>query len=76
MKLQIQNREITPKEFAEYTLCKLIEDYDNNFVEYAKTMCPDVMSQLNENDIAKLNDWRHKVVVKINKFLGKDKFNG
>ena len=30
----------------------------------------------NYNDIAKLNDWRHKVVVKVNKFLGKDKFNG
>ena len=54
----------------------LVEDFDNNFVEYAKAMCPDVMSQLNDNDIAKLNDWRHKVVVKVNKFLGKDKFNG
>ena len=75
MKLQVQNRELTPKEFVEYTLCKLVEDYDTNFVEYAKAMCPEVMSQLTELDIAKLNDWRHKVVVKLNKFLGKDKFN-
>lgn len=76
MKLQVQNIEMTPKMFAKFTLCKLVEDYDKNFLEYAKAMCPEIIASLSENDIAKLGDWRHKLVVQVNKFLGKDEFNG
>ena len=74
MKLTIQNKEMTPKTFAKYVLCKVVEDVDTNYLTYAKAIYPDI-ANMSENDIAKLNDWKHKLIVQLNKFLNKDEFS-
>lgn len=74
MKLVIQNQEMTPKTFAKYVLCKVIEDVDKNYLEYVKSIYPEV-EQMSDNDIVKLNDWKHKLVMQVNKFLNKDEFS-
>ena len=74
MKLVIQNQEMTPKTFAKYVLCKVIEDVDKNYLEYVKSIYPEV-EQMSDNDIVKLNDWKHKLIMQVNKFLNKDEFS-
>ena len=65
---------MTPKTFAKYVLCKVIEDVDKNYLEYVKSIYPEV-EEMSENDIVKLNDWKHKLVMQVNKFLNKDEFS-
>jgi hypothetical protein len=65
---------MTPKTFAKYVLCKVIEDVDKNYLEYVKSIYPEV-EQMSDNDIVKLNDWKHKLVMQVNKFLNKDEFS-
>lgn len=65
---------MTPKTFAKYVLCKVIEDVDKNYLEYVKSIYPEV-EQMSDNDIVKLNDWKHKLIMQVNKFLNKDEFS-
>lgn len=73
MKLVVQNTEMTPKTFAKFVLCKVVEDVDKNYMEYVKSIYPEV-SQLSENEIVKLDEWKHKLIMQVNKFLNKEEF--
>lgn len=73
MRLLVQNTEMTPKTFAKFVLCKVIEDVDKNYIEYVKAVYPEV-ENMSENDIVKLDEWKHKLVLQVNKFLNKDEF--
>ncbi len=74
MTINANNQEMTPSTFARYILCKIIEDVDENFNSYASVMYED-FSKFNDVEKAKINEWKHKEVVKLYKFLGKDGFS-
>lgn len=74
MKLNVNNQDFTPKDFSRYVLCKVIEDLDTKFDEYATAVWQNY-SALTEVEKAKINDWKHKEIVKVYKFLSKDDFN-
>lgn len=74
MKLTIQNKEVTPLDFNKYIVCKVLEDIDKNYIEYVKVAYPG-SKDFTESDIATLNNWKHRLIVKLNKYLNKEQFN-
>lgn len=74
MKLKIKNREVTPLEFNKYVICKVLEDVDKNYLEYLKVAYPE-SSDFTEADIATLNNWKHRLIVQLNKHMNKEQFN-
>lgn len=74
MKLKVQNREVTPLDFNKYIVCKVLEDIDKNYEEYLKVAYPESRN-FSESDIAALNSWKHRLIVKLNKYLNKEQFN-
>jgi len=74
MKLTVQNQELTPKDFTRYIACKVIEDLDTHFDEYAAAAWKDY-ANLSDVEKAKVNEWKHKEIIKLYKFLNKDGFN-
>lgn len=73
MKLNVQNREVSPLDFSKYVICKVLEDVDKNYIEYIKVAYPE-SKNFTESDIAVLNSWKHKFIVKLNKYMNKEKF--
>lgn len=74
MKLTVKNREVTPLEFNKFIVCKVLEDVDKNYIEYLKVAYPE-SSNFSECDIATLNSWKHRLIVKLNKYMNKEQFN-
>lgn len=74
MTINANNQAMTPSTFARYVLCKVIEDVDTHYDDYAAKILPE-FSNMSENEKAKLNEWKHKEIVKLAKFLRKDEFN-
>lgn len=73
MKLKVQNREVSPLDFSKYVVCKVLEDVDKNYTEYLKVAYPE-SENFTESDIATLNNWKHKLIVKLNKYMNKEQF--
>lgn len=74
MKLTVKNREVTPLEFNKFIVCKVLEDVDKNYIEYLKVAYPEA-NDFSESDIATLNSWKHRLIVKLNKYMNKEQFN-
>ena len=74
MKLTVNNQKLTPKKYAQLIVCKVIEDLDTHFDEYAAAARKDY-ANLSDLEKAKVNEWKHKEIVKLYKFLGKDCFD-
>lgn len=74
MKLKVQNREVSPLDFNKFIVCKVLEDVDKNYLEYMKVAYPE-SKNFTESDIATLNNWKHKLIVKLNKYMNKEQFN-
>lgn len=74
MKLTLKNREVTPLDFNRYIVCKVLEDVDKNYLEYLKVAYPE-SSNFSESDIATLNSWKHRLIVKLNKCMNKEQFH-
>lgn len=74
MKLKVQNREVSPLDFSKYIVCKVLEDVDRNYIEYLKVAYPE-SENFTESDIATLNNWKHKLIAKLNKYMNKEQFH-
>lgn len=74
MTITLNDKELTPKNFVRYVTCSVLEDVEHNFEKYASVVYPEY-AQMTELDKAKLNDWKHKFFVQMNKSLRKDDFN-
>lgn len=74
MKIVLNNKEFTPKDFTRYVACKVIEDLDIYFDEYAVIAYKDYIN-LSDVEKAKINEWKHKEIIKLYKFLNKDCFD-
>lgn len=74
MKIVLNNKEVTPKDFTRYVACKVIEDLDVHFDEYAIAAYENY-AKLSDVEKAKINEWKHKEIIKLYKFLNKDGFN-
>lgn len=74
MILKINNQNLTPKNFVRYVTCSVLEDLEANFANYAKIVYPE-FANMSEIDLAKLNEWKHKFFVQMNKNLRKDDFS-
>ena len=55
MKLIVNNQELTPKDFTRYITCKVIEDLDTHFDEYAAAAWKDY-DNLSDVEKAKVNE--------------------
>jgi len=73
MILKVNNQNLTPKNFVRYVTCSVLEDLEANFEKYATITHPE-FANLSEMDKAKLNEWKHKFFVQMNKTLRKDEF--
>lgn len=74
MKLIVQNKEVTPLDFNKYIICKVLEDIDRHYMEYVKVAYPE-SEDFTESDIATLNNWKHRLIVELNKYLNKEQFD-
>ena len=74
MKLIVNNQELTPKDFTRYITCKVLEDLDTHLEEYAAAAWKDY-DNLSDVEKAKVNEWNHKEIIKLYKFLNKDVFD-
>lgn len=74
MKLKIKNKEVTPLDFNKFIICKVLEDIDKNYMDYVKVAYSESRN-FTESDIATLNSWKHRLIVKLNKYMNKEQFN-
>ena len=74
MKLTVNNQELTPRQFVDQVLCKFLEAVDTRFDECAEVAWKDYANLL-DVEKAKVNEWKHKKIIKLYKFLNKDVFD-
>ena len=73
MIIQVNKQEMTPKTFVRYVLCKVLEDTEHNFEQYATAVLPEY-SLINEADKAKIDEWAHKQFTQMSSYLHKEDF--
>lgn len=62
---------VTSNELVRTVICSVLEDLDNNFMEYAENYIKN-LNEFDETEITKINQWKTKIFKKLNATLNRD----